>query len=114
MKTYWLVGRNGTGETAQSYMSFVGGSHPIAIHTESDDATSHHSTLGNINLQMKTTTVSEEDEKTLNGADEGNEIINPQKDCPVAYYGHVPHTPANGGVHFKWEEKVGNFCGIIF
>ena len=63
---------------------------------------------------MNTTTVSEEDEKTLNGADEGNEIINPQKDCPVAYYGHVPHTPANDGVHFKWEEKVWNFCGIIF
>ena len=55
---------------------------------------------------MNTTTVSEEDEKTLNGADEGNEIINPQKGCPVAYYGHVPHTPANDGVHFKWEEKV--------
>lgn len=111
MKTYWLVGRNGTGETAQSYMSFVGGSHPIAIQTECDDATSHHSTLGNINLQMNTTTVSEEDEKTLNGADEGNEIINPQKDCPVAYYGHVPHTPANDRVHFKWEEK-GNLNNV--
>lgn len=111
MKTYWLVGKTGIGEVPQSFMSFVGGSHPIAIGTQNEDGISN-STLTNINLKLQENTIPEEGD-SINWPAEGDEeqekedeIINPQKDSPVAYYGHVPHTPqcANGGIRFHWEK----------
>lgn len=121
MKTYWLVGKTGIGEVPQSFMSFVGGSHPIAISTQNEDGISN-STLTNINLKLQENTIPEEGD-SINWPAEGDEeqekedeIINPQKDSPVAYYGHVPHTPqsANGGIRFHWE-KVWKFnCVVVF
>ena len=105
MKTYWLVGKRGLGgEAAQSFMSFVGGSHPIAIGAQDADRISN-STLGNVNLQLPGETIPEEDE-SINWPTEEDEVIDPQKDGPVAYYGHVSHTPqtANDGMRYQWEK----------
>ena len=119
MKTYWLVGKKGVGgEVPQSFMSFVGGSHPIAIGAQNEDGISN-STLANINLKLQENAIPEEDDSINWPAEEeeeekDDEIINPQKDSPVAYYGHVPHTPqcANGGIRFHWE-KVWKFNSVV-
>lgn len=107
MKTFWLLGKKGGGgEAAQSFMSFVGGSHPIAIGAQGGEDRISNSTLGNIDLQLPMASVPEEEEDSINWPSEEDEVINPQKDKPVAYYGHVPHTPqsANDGLRFHWEK----------
>ena len=112
MKTYWLIGKKEVGgEAAQSYMSFVGGSHPTAISQQSEDGISN-STLVE---KLPGGPIPEEDE-SITWPLEEDEVISSQKDSPVAYYGHVPHTPHNDGTKFHWEKvwKPGSFVWYFF
>ena len=112
-------------KTVQSFLSFGGGSNPMVINTQNDDTISN-STLGRIDLHLSGQAISEEEEEGDQDNDESlslwpieeNEIINPEKDGPVAYYGHVPHTPqtTKDDWRFQWhKDKVGLFyCGQIW
>ena len=110
MKTYWLVGKKAVDdETAQSFVSFVGGRNPIAICSHSETDRISNSALGQINLQLSGQYKPDDDKEgdSLNWPIEENEVIYPQKDSPVAYYGHVPHTPQNkriNGLSFQWDK----------
>lgn len=119
MKTFWLMGKKAAvGEkTVQSFLSFGGGSNPMVIDTQKDDTISN-STLGRIDLHLSGKAIPEEEEEGEQDNDESlnswpieeNEIINLEKDSPVAYYGHVPHTPltTNDDFRFQWhKDKVG-------
>ena len=100
MNTYWLVGKKDGGEAVQSYMSMVGG-HTTAIGGHHQGEMSH-ATMGSHTFQPKADSVPEEEELI----ETEDDVVIPQKDCPVAYYGHVPHTPhsSNNGVLFQWEK----------
>lgn len=100
MKTFWLVGKKDGGEAVQSYMSMVGG-HTTAIGGHHQGEMSH-ATMGSHTFQPKADSVPEEEELI----ETEDDVVIPQKDCPVAYYGHVPHTPhsSNNGVLFQWEK----------
>ena len=126
MKTFWLMGKKAAvgEETAQSFLSFGGGSNAVVITTQNDDAISN-STLGHINLHLAGQVIPEEEEEGEHDNDESlsswpieeNEIINPQKDSPVAYYGHVPHSPqiTKDDLKFQWhKDKVGLFYLVRF
>lgn len=110
MKTYWLVGKKAVDdETAQSFVSFVGGRNPIAICSHSETDRISNSALGQINLQLSGQDIPDDNKEgdSLNWPIEENEVIYPQKDSPVAYYGHVPHTPQNkriNGLSFQWDK----------
>lgn len=96
MKTFWLVGKKEGVEAAQTFMSMVGG-HTTAIgpHGEANLSQSTHS----VPTAMESLF---EDDEAIEGEDE---IVIPQKDSPVAYYGHVPHTPhSSNGILFKFEK----------
>lgn len=99
MKTFWLVGKKEGREATQTFMSMVGG-HTTAIgpHCETGSLSvtqSKHS------LQPAMESFFEEDE-TIEVDDD---VVIQQKDSPVAYYGHVPHTPHNSnGLHFQWDK----------
>lgn len=115
MKTFWLMGKKAAvGEkTVQSFLSFGGGSNPMVINTQNDDTVSN-STLGRIDLHLSGQAIPEEEEEGEQDNDESlnswpieeNEIINLEKDSPVAYYGHVPHTPltTNDDFRFQWHK----------
>lgn len=96
MKTFWLVGKKEEAEVAETFMSMAGG-HTTVLgrHSESSLSQSSHS----VHPAMES--LFEEDE----AIEEDNDLVIPQKDSPVAYYGHVPHTPHNSnGVHFQFEK----------
>ena len=99
MKTFWLVGKKEGEEATQTFMSMVGG-HTTAIgpHCETGSLSvsqSKHS------LQPAMESFFEEDETI----EEDDDVVIQQKDSPVAYYGHVPHTPHNSnGLHFQWDK----------
>ena len=96
MKTFWLVGKKEGAEAAQTFMSMVGG-HTTAIgpHGEGNLSQSTHSVPPGMESLFK-------EDKDIEGEDE---VVIPQKDSPVAYYGHVPHTPHNSnGMLFNFEK----------
>ena len=105
MKTFWLVGKREGGEAAQSFMSMVGG-HTTAIghHCETSRLSD---TQSKTSLQPAMESFFEEDE-AIEGDDD---VVIQQKDSPVAYYGHVPHTPHNtNGLHFQWDKVWKSLC----
>ena len=100
MKTFWLVGKKEGGEAVQSFMSMVGG-HTTAIGAHNDIVLSE-APLGSHSFQPRVDSVPEEEDVI----ETEDDVVIPQKDGPVAYYGHVAHTPHNSdsGVHFQWDK----------
>lgn len=101
MKTFWLVGKKEGAEAVQSYMSMVGG-HTTAIGGHNLQGEMSDATMESHTLKPRVDSVPEEEE--VIGTED--DVMIPQKDSPVAYYGHVPHTPhnSNNGVYFQWEK----------
>lgn len=100
MKTFWLIGKKEGGEACQSFMSMVGG-HTTAIGPHSETALSV--TQSKNSLQPAMESFFEEDEAIE--ADDDIPVLIQQQDSPVAYYGHVLHTPHNSnGLHFQWDK----------
>lgn len=104
MKTFWLFGKKEGGEAAQTFMSMVGG-HTTAIgpHCETSRLSD---TQSKSSLQPAMGSFFEEDE----AIEADDDVVIQQKDSPVAYYGHVPHTPHDSnGLHFQWDKVWKNF-----
>lgn len=97
MKTFWLLGKKEGAEAAQTFMSMARGhTTAIGLPGESNLSQSNHSVH-----PAAMESLFEEDE----AIEADDDVVIPQKESPVAYYGHVPHTPRTAnGLHFQFEK----------